>query len=407
MNAESRDPQEPQSWTDVPLLDQLRALPRQPAEGWVTLILVALMVMTVAWSIDDARWVLGQQELTSFLPWTVVLGVLWGFVSAKVGWHRWLAHLLGAVFAALLVPMLVGSVLLQGGSPAEWFVATANSVVQAYLDLAVRGRALTDQYGHFLLVLGLFSWATAQFASYAVFGHRRPLPAVAMTGFVLLTNMSITSNDQLEFLIIYTSAALLLLARLHALDERMSWLRRRIGDPSTVASLYMRGGTSFVVIAVLGALTLTGAASSAPLANAWTDVGQKFVDFVQPFERFLPRGGPGTRISGVSFGPSTTIIGKWETNQSPVLQIHVPVEDAARYYWRAVTYDQFDLNGWSYTDTTTTDVPAGSPLLKDTPEDASALPGYHTVQVEVDPLRSVGGVLFAPGIPTQASLEFA
>ena len=167
----------------------------------MTLLLVALMIMTVAWSIDDARWVLGQQALTGFLPWTVVLGVLWGFVSAKVGWQRWRAHLLGAVFAALLVPMLVGSVLLPDGSPGAWFVATADSVVQAYLDLAVRGRSLTDQYGHFLLVLGLFTWATAQFASYAVFGHRRPLPAVAMTGFVLLTNMSITSNYQLEFLI--------------------------------------------------------------------------------------------------------------------------------------------------------------------------------------------------------------
>ena len=82
MNAGPRDPEAPQSWSDTPLLELIRALPRRPAEGWVTLLLVALMIMTVAWSIDDARWVLGQQALTGFLPWTVVLGVLWGFVSA-------------------------------------------------------------------------------------------------------------------------------------------------------------------------------------------------------------------------------------------------------------------------------------------------------------------------------------
>ncbi len=395
----------PDATAEPTLGDVLRQLPRHPAEGWTTLLLVGLMTTTVAWSIDDARWVLGQGRLTSFLPWPVIFGVLWGFVSAKAGWQRWLAHLLGAVFAALIVPILVGMVLQPNGSIGTWFAATADSVVQAYLDLAVRGRALTDEYGHFLLVLGMLCWATGQFASYAVFGHKRPLPAVAVVGLVLLTNMSITPNDQLEILIVYTAAALLLLARLHALDERASWLRRRIGDPGTVASLYMRGGTTFVTLAVIGALFLTGTASSAPLANAWTDVGQKFVDFVQPFERFLPRGGPGTRITGVSFGPSTTIVGKWVADPSPVLTIHVPVNDTTRYYWRAVTYDRFDINGWSYTDSSTTDVPANTQLLQDTPEDVSTQPGYRQVQVQVDPLRSVGGVLFSPGIPLTTSVS--
>ena len=39
---------------------RLRRLPRSPVEGWLTFGFVALMALTVAWSLDDAAWVLGR-----------------------------------------------------------------------------------------------------------------------------------------------------------------------------------------------------------------------------------------------------------------------------------------------------------------------------------------------------------
>ena len=192
--------------------------------------------------------------------------------GAKVGWGRWTTHLLGAVVAAIVVPIFVGTVLVKtgGGSPGVWFRATADAAVEAILDFTVRNRTVTSQVGHHLLILGLICWATAQFAGFAVLGHRRPLGAVFVTGLVLLTNISITIRDQLPFLVIFTCAALLLLVRVHADDEKASWLQRRIGDPSAVTGLYLRGGVAFVTIAVLGSLFLTSTAASAPLAGAFS-----------------------------------------------------------------------------------------------------------------------------------------
>ena len=83
-------------------------IPWSPAEGWWTLVLVAFMTVTAAWAIDDAAWVLGRGDWTDFLTTAAILGVLAGFVGAKVGWNRWVAHIVGAVFAALIVPLLVG-----------------------------------------------------------------------------------------------------------------------------------------------------------------------------------------------------------------------------------------------------------------------------------------------------------
>src|SRR5438128_8430825 len=94
------------------MIEEARArLFRPPAEGWLSLFLVAVMAVAVAWSLDDAALVLGQRDWTDFLAWAALGGVIAGFIGARVGWNRPLAHLVSAAFAALIVPLLVGSVL--------------------------------------------------------------------------------------------------------------------------------------------------------------------------------------------------------------------------------------------------------------------------------------------------------
>ena len=70
--------------------------------------------------------------------------------------------------------------------------ATAESAVEAYIDIAIRDLDSTTQYLHYVLTLGLVVWATSMFASYAVFGHHRPLSAVLVVGVILVANMAMT-----------------------------------------------------------------------------------------------------------------------------------------------------------------------------------------------------------------------
>ena len=91
--------------------DDLPKVPLAPAEGWVTFALVLVMCVVLALAIDDARWVLGRAEYLDMLVYTAIGGVLVGFIGPKVGWGRWLTYLIGAVFAALIVPILTGLVL--------------------------------------------------------------------------------------------------------------------------------------------------------------------------------------------------------------------------------------------------------------------------------------------------------
>jgi transglutaminase-like putative cysteine protease len=343
-----------------------RRIPRAPDEGWLTVVLLVLMMLTLTWSIDDAGWVLGRSEWTDFLPWTGVFGLAIGFIGAQAGWNRWLSHVIGAILAALIVPVLVGGVLLPHASPGAQFAATASAMVGAWSDLILNQLPATRETGHHLLILGLLCWATGQFAASAVFRHRRPLSAAVVIGTILIANMSATLHDQLGYLVVFSIASLALLIRLHALDEQTTWVRRRIGDPSAVGALYLRGGTVFIVLAVVGSLILTAAAKSSPLAGAWDDLKPWLLDVSATIQKFLPVGGDNRGFGVVQFGPTATIRNFWTTNDLVALTIQRPIGDERHYYWRAITYDRFNSFGWEWTASNDADRGAGEEILTGT-----------------------------------------
>jgi len=390
----------------------MRRIRLAPAEGWVTLVLLVVMALIVGWAIDEPNWVLGSETLTDFLPWAAVGGVLTGFITAELGWHRLRAHFAGAVVAALVVPVIVGSVLLpEEGNFVRLFQEASDASALAIRELVVLGRGSTQQYGHFLLVLGLLLWATGQFAGYAVFGHRRPMPAVVALGTALFVNMALAPIDQLWLLVVFSLAALLLLVRLHAIDERAEWVRRHIGDPGPLASLTARSGAVFVSIAVLGALALTATAKSEPLSGAWTGAEGWVVDAGRSLSRYFtflsnPRG-----PAIVDFGPSADIGTKWTSDPRVALLATVPAGDKEAYYWRATTYDLFTGSGWLTTDEAQIRREAGADLLDGTLERSQAPladpTGGHgrTAVFTVEPDGYRGVQLLAPGTMLTASTD--
>ena len=377
----------------------LRSLRR--ADGWFTIGLVVLICATLAWSLDDALLVLGRDQYTDFLFWAAFGGVVAGLVGPLVGWGRWKTHLVGAAFAALLVPLLVGWTMLpDGGTPGDLFQATTDSVVGAWSDLVLAGRLSTIQFGHHLFVLGLLTWASSQFASYAAFGHRRPINAVVVIGLLMLANMSLTLRDQLTYLVIFSIASLFLLVRFHTLDEQADWLRRRIGDPATISALYLRGGTVFIIAAISGSLLLTNAASSAPLAGAWTDVGARVVEWGQFLEKFLPAS-RSSRSIGPTFGDTTRIGLTWNTSDDPQLTVEFPADEKNPPFLAAAWYDQFQLTGWIRSQGTELAREAGTDVLTGT---AEAMPptGRKPLVATVTPAYARREI-FVPGLPSTVS----
>ena len=378
-------------------VDDERHLSLRPAEGWSSVLLLALMAALVGWAIDDAHWVLGNRTLTNFLPWAGVFGVLWGVVAAKAGRGRLLAHVGGAVVATTWLTLVVGAQLAPGESIGGLFQATSNSVVEAYLDLVVRSRATTTEIGHFLLVLGIICWGAGHFAGYTALAHRRPVAAVLLPGSILLANVLLTTRDQYPLLVVFSLAALLFLVRFHVADEQQAWVRHRIGDVGDAVGLSLRAGLTFVGIAVLGALLLTQSASSAPLADAWPGLKDKFIELAKPLARYFPAGGS-TRITGTQFTDSVTVTGAWVTDSTPIFTIQTPA-GSPRGKWRAVAYDRLTGNTWSWSQTAEVSVGASVGLLAGTRDAPLDTVSYVTADYQVSG-REAGSIVVTPGIPT-------
>lgn len=375
-------------------------LVRGPAEGWLALVLVTTMAVVLAVAIDDVAWVLGRDTWTDVLPWCAALGVAFGFGGAKLGWSRWATHLVGAMFAGILIPVLAGWVVEPGTSPVEAFRLAAQGSVAAYVDLFVLRRPITPEVVHYVISLGAVCWAAGQFGAYAVFGHHRPLNAVVVIGLILITNMALTSLDQLGFLVVFSAAALFLLIGMHAFDERMTWVRRRIGDPAELSGLYLRGGSVFVALTLVGSLVLTDRAASAPLGGAWDNLDERLIELGADLQRYLPAGGA-QRGGTVSFTATTRIPPTWNTDAGTAFRVTVGPGEIEQFYWRAGTWDVYDAatNLWLQSDGPELDVPAGSPLLEDTP-DAPNVAMSREVAVIIRPddgYRS--GPLLSPSTP--------
>jgi transglutaminase-like putative cysteine protease len=382
---------------------QLPAVVRRslaPSEGWLSFGLVAAMALIVAHSIDDAGWVLGVSSHTDFLMPMAFVGAVVGLVTALSGTSRWLAHLTTAVLAAIVLPLIVGTIVPPGGGGLDdAFARTATSTRLAWTDLAVLNNPYTTQIGHHLLALGILAWGTGHFAAYTVFGHHRPLDAFIVLGLVLLTSMAATRNDQLWHLVTFSVIGLLLLTRHHALEEAGTWLRRRIGDPSAVRSLYQTGGSAFVVTAVVGSLVLTSTASSAPLQGAWAGFENWVIDVSRTVQRFLPLGGASRPIGRVVFSDQAAITGTWFPNDTEAFRVIMPSGEDQVFYWRTWVYDQISARGYSVSQTATVRREAGENVLSGLTDDPALQLARREVDLRFELLDYEGRHLVSPGAP--------
>jgi transglutaminase-like putative cysteine protease len=319
----------------------------RPDEGWLSLPLVMLLAGTMAWSISDARWILGRNELTGFLIWVALAASLWGYLSARLDLSPWLAQALGCVIGAFVLIEAVGAAL-PDATPglAGWFHATANSVTQAYLDLTWRHQVATSQVGHFCMFLGIVVWGTAQVASYDIFGYNRSVNGVLLLSVVLIGNMALTAQEQLAALVVFSAAALILLLLAHAADERSNWLRHRIWRGHDFQAPHLQGGLAFASLAVVGSLILTAVASSAPLASTARGFGTSFLDAVSGLGGYLPSGGNSRYQPSADFGTTAPISFAFHESTRDVFTVRVAT-GAIAIKWRLVSYDTFQSVSWS------------------------------------------------------------
>lgn len=381
----------------APPMERRRRIPLRPAEGWLTVVATAVMAMVFAGSLMEAAWLPPGTGDTRYLLTLTVIGIASGFIGAKLGWGRWRTHIIGALFAGLLLPLIVGGIVLEtrtgtqvGLEPralAERLVATLGVVQIIWRELVLQGEPFTSQWAHYHLIFGVLTWGAGMLVGYTVFGHRRPLDAIVVIGLAILANMALTSHHQLWLLVIFSASALVLLIRTHVFEEEVTWARRKIGDPGAVGSLYKTSGAAFVTAAILGSVLLTFTASSAPLQGLWADLPRNLHGLSQWLQQFAPPGGDFRNLGIIGFGDNATTTGVWEPSDRVAFRAQVPpAAQAPAFKWRAGAFAAYTRNGWDWGVERRTPVAAGDELVVYSPAgDAPADAGRRSFAIRIMP----------------------
>ena len=113
----------PQLKRHVQDFEPLGGLPRSqygPKEGWLTFVIVLLLVLSVVWSVETAHWVSGMPSFSM----TAIVAVIAGMVLAKVKRRAILLHGISAVLAYVML-VWQSRYLTQDG----WFIAKTSDMV--------------------------------------------------------------------------------------------------------------------------------------------------------------------------------------------------------------------------------------------------------------------------------------
>ena len=368
----------------------------RPREGWSSMALLIVMVVTLVWSVQRAEWVDHMDYLLPVAVVAALVGALLGLTRLSVVFTLPAAAIMGAGYVLFTIggeyfPELdqTGRLMLLRGDALDW------------TRIVVDG-GFAPQLSPYALGLGVLMWVTAFIAAYTLYRHHRVLDSILLVGVALIANMLATLTPLFLYLVLFSIVALLLWLRIALVNREENWRLRRVKENLDVPGQIMRSGVTFIAGSIALAWVLTTVAVAAPLTTVWSNLDGVWSDIRNQFEGALGGlAGTDSRIQGNSFGSSLRVQGSWESSDAPVLT----VASQRAYYLRTITYDVYTGHGWSISQGPNREVKAGDSIFPGyTPERPLAPDSFDIETISIEIQDSVGRNVFTPGYPTKALL---
>jgi transglutaminase-like putative cysteine protease len=372
----------------------LRPAPRRlalaPTEGWSPLLLLAIAIYSVVWSIIAAAWV----SHSMVLLWCPAVGLIVGLLVAKLDkLPQTILHIVACLLGHWLSIWLTSVVAFH----ISWLVLLGS--LRMVLTTGVNQAVMPSSDMVFFFYLAFLSFFLGYFGCWLIYRARLPWLVALVYCSIMLVNLNSYGGQDLSFLLITLLGSLMLLiARVQLTNQITRWKR----DGLHTDSSWLRGIT-WRCMQVAGVLTLLALLLSwlLPIQDQ-SSAGKLFWDSVNTTWTDVLHPGSVNSASGTStnfFGDSLTISGS----------VHLPIGDVLYYtsstgkpyYLEGFTYDRFDGHTWSTSFGTAyaQAFPANASLQLDILRD-----DYSQVTTNVTvvlPPEGTKHYLFGPAQPTQ------
>jgi len=356
--------------------------------GWLSIILLGLMLLSVAWSLNAAGWSSGLHVL----QWMVIGGGLLGFAMSQSRW-RGLFPVLHALVCSIAWLSIWMSTLLPGEFTARQRTYQLFAGVALWVQRVIAGTATAGGF-MFVLVLALLTWWLAFTASWAIFRRQKVWAAIVPAGLLMLVNLYYAAVRLDIYYLLFTFCALMLAVRNNLAQREDSWRADKVRYAMDIGLDFLRDGLIFALVVLALSFYVPGAASKGQLEPLFRPLERPWQAFKAEWNRVFSSLQYPSQPGYNAFGRTLALSGPVALTDTVVMDIKAP--DGR--YWRAVAYHKYTGRGWINTDEYTTTFGRG---------ERQRLPSYERTQEISQTITTYypgNGVLFAAGQPVRSAI---
>ncbi|HJR81816.1 MAG TPA: transglutaminase domain-containing protein [Anaerolineales bacterium] len=324
---------------------------------WAAVALLFVLLQTVAARLVATSW-------TPFLYLTQTCSYIGYVVGMALGYsqfHRRTVRWLSFFYMLLMLPLQWTLVIDQQVSLEEQLASVAGRLYFSVSDFLAR-QPVEDPF-FFVAIMTIAFWAFSSSAAFQLTRHQNYLAAVlpSTVGLLIIQSYDNAVASRLWMLALYAFVALLLLGRLHFLQNQKSWRERRVFlSPDNRLDMTTTMAIAAGLIIIVSWTVPASLSSLDSAVKSWNRMTKPWRDFTQRMENAVealesPSGGR----RGEFFGTELALGTGFPLSDSVMFTVEVPElpEEARppRYYWRGRTYDHFVKGQWYTTGTTRED----------------------------------------------------
>ena len=306
----------------------------RPATGWIAGMLMAINLVVVVLSVEQADWV-ATPNLVALLFLAMMTGLvmhripLWSIALIPVGLAIGLTVILWQISSFTLNGVAVGG------------IAEVLERLELWLDAARSGSINIDGLP-FSFVLMTATWLTGFLGAWLFLRYGNFWGVFVLGGIGLLSNLTFLPPNTSFHLGLYLFSALLLIARVQAIRRKHEWEQRAVKVDDHLAGLSLSDSLALAVFVIFVAFML-------PMAPKWSTANYAYESLRSPLETMeddfnrLFAGLPARRPLGFRIWDDVMAFqGSIYPTPTRVLWVDSPAE----LYWKARTYNTYNGKGW-------------------------------------------------------------
>ena len=327
-----------------------------PREGWLSVLLLALVLWCVTHSVYEAEWA-DNLDLLTPLAW-LMMGV--GVMAAKSGLRPVAAHVLAVVVGVESIVERFGNRMTASTwegklNELSWHVVT-------WFDAALDGGNSRDNV-MFAIFMAAMTVTLGYLTAWLVYKKGRGGAAVILCATLLLLHLSYSYSTLNYHFYLLLFFGMLLLVRLELSRRQRFWETSGLAVQGQVVRNVVV--TSAVAIGLVLVLARQGPAEQP--SDLMEPVMSRFLDVWQRGQSHVDRlfggvQGPPIVVVGLAFGNTMQPRDNFELGTGPVLKITAP----RSRYWRTMSYAVYTgqgmVSGDVYGDRFEADVPLPLPF---------------------------------------------